>query len=335
MTAPNVLDIQNLHIRLPSDQSIAHIVKGISFHIARGEILGVIGESGSGKTITGLALLRLLPESAEVTADHALFKGSDILRTDQESFNRLRGVNMAMIFQDPVASFNPAKTIGWHFHAIFQRAAAATSERCPKDWAEQACKTMRDVGIARADEIMSAYPHQISGGMLQRVLIALVLALAPDFVIADEPTTNLDKLVERQVLHLFRDLQERLHAGMMFITHDMAVAASLCNRIAVMYAGEIVECGTTHQIFNHPKHPYTQGLVATAVALSEGGGERLPELPGSPPSPSIEASGCLFSDRCPKAMPHCRTTIPPDVMIDTEHDVRCLLYVDAKETENA
>src|SRR5690606_18132402 len=189
-----------------------------------------IGESGSGKTITGLALLRLLPEATQIKADRALFKGKDLLKVDENCFNRLRGINLAMIFQDPVASFNPAKTIGWHFHAIYERAAAGRNEVCPHDWGSQARKTMHDVGIVRAEEIMGVYPHQISGGMLQRVLIALVLALAPDFVIADEPTTNLDKLVERQVLHLFRDLQERLSAGMMFITHDMAVAASLCNR---------------------------------------------------------------------------------------------------------
>src|SRR5690606_7434406 len=255
-------------------------------------------------------------------------------KVDENSFNRLRGINLAMIFQDPVASFNPAKTIGWHFHAIYERAAAGRKEACPPDWQDQARKTMRDVGIVRAEEIMGVYPHQISGGMLQRVLIALVLALAPDFVIADEPTTNLDKLVERQVLHLFRDLQERLSAGMMFITHDMSVAASLCSRIAVMYAGQIVESGTTQEIFNAPKHPYTQGLVATAVALSEGLDQRLPELPGAPPNPTVKTPGCLFYDRCAKAMPQCCTTAPQMISTGPGHDVLCLLY-NIEETEYA
>lgn len=335
MTSSRLIEIENLRVDIPAGASKAHIVKGVDFHVSRGEILGVIGESGSGKTITGLALLRLLPEAAIVTADTARFDGVDILQMSGDKFDALRGVNMAMIFQDPVASFNPAKTIAWHFHAIYRRAAAARQQQCPADWSEQARQTLRDVGIARADDIMAVYAHQVSGGMLQRVLIALVLALSPDFIIADEPTTNLDKLVERQVLHLFRDLQERLHAGMMFITHDMAVAASLCTRIMVMYGGQIVECGAAQDVLNNPKHPYTQGLVATSVALSAGRDERLPELPGAPPNPSVVPSGCLFFDRCPQAMSVCQTTMPSTTVTGPGHDVRCLLYEDVKEAVHA
>jgi len=278
MSHAALVDVQDLHVIFPDAGAQAHVVKGVTLSIAKGEILGVIGESGSGKTMTGLALLGLLPDGAQVSASRLRFEHQDLMRLPKPAFDALRGVGMAMIFQDPVASFNPAKSIGWHFGAVYRRIAAARATGMPGDWHTRAVGTLCEVGIRHAKEVMQAYPHQISGGMLQRVLIALVLTLGPDFVIADEPTTNLDKLVEKQVLKLFRDMQRSLAAAMLFITHDMAVAASLCTRIAVMYAGRIVETGPAAQIFTAPRHPYTKMLVATSIALSKGQDRRLPEM---------------------------------------------------------
>jgi len=325
MTCAKLIDVQDLHVRLSDAGVTAHIVKGITLSVARGEILGVIGESGSGKTITGLALLGLLPGGAQVCAEKLRFHQHDLLGLSKRKFDALRGVGLAMIFQDPVTSFNPAKSIAWHFGAIYRRMAAGRGQACPADWRGLAASTLQDVGIVRVKETLQAYPHQISGGMLQRVLIAMVLTLRPDFVIADEPTTNLDKLVEKQVLALFQDMQRNLAAGMLFITHDMQVAASLCTHIAVMYAGGIVEMGTVAQVFDSPLHPYTRLLVATSVALSTGHTVRLPEIAGAPPSPTVPLRGCAFADRCPDVLPKCRTQSPPQQQVDTSHIVHCFL----------
>lgn len=326
MTQSCLLDIKNLHVRFPVGTKTAHIVKGVDLHVKRGEILGVIGESGSGKTITGLALLRLLPEAAVIEADQILFDGINFLQLKRSEFDKLRGVRIAMIFQDPATSFNPVKTIAWHFREIYERKAIAENKSCPADWYKQAEAILLDVGIVRAAEIMSVYTHQVSGGMLQRVLIALVLALSPDFIIADEPTTNLDKIVEKQVLQLFRDMQQKLNAAMVFITHDMDVAASLCNRISVMYGGQVVESGNTHDVFNNPKHPYTEGLVTTAKALSEGSNMRLPELSGAPPSPTEIINGCPFYERCGKRMDICNLSAPDVISFNQHHYAKCFLY---------
>jgi oligopeptide/dipeptide ABC transporter ATP-binding protein len=254
-----------------------------------------------------------------------LFDGQDILALDDAGFGVLRGARLAMIFQDPVASFNPAKRIGWHLHTIFARADKAKGRSAPAPWRERARAILHDVGIMRAEETIDLFPHQLSGGMLQRVLIALILALEPDLIVADEPTTNLDKLVERQVLRLFRDLQRRLSAAIVFITHDMATAASLCDRIAVMYAGQIVEIGRTRDVFEAPSHPYTQGLVRTSLALARGEGGRLAEIAGELPNPSQLPPGCLFEPRCDKAFGRCRVERPEPFPGPQARAVRCFL----------
>lgn len=326
MASSNLLDIKNLHVRIPVGKKTAHILKGIDLKINKGEILGVIGESGSGKTITGLALLDLLPVAADVNADRLMFNGEELLEISDAEFDKLRGVRMAMIFQDPATALNPVKTIAWHFHEIYKRKALAERRKCSKRWKYKAQELLREVGIARASEILPVYPHQVSGGMLQRILIALVLGLSPDLIIADEPTTNLDKIIEKQVLYLFRDIQKRLNAGMMFITHDMDVAAVLCNRILVMYGGQVVEVGRTEDVFHNPKHPYTEALVTTAKALSEGSKERLPELGGAPPNPITKINGCLFYDRCPRRINQCALNDPPTATFEEGHIAKCFLY---------
>ena len=317
MTAP-ILEIRDLRTRFDLHGGSLEVVRGVDLAIAPGEMLGLIGESGSGKTITGLSILRLLPGNARMTAATLRYKGSDLQALDDRQFQALRGRSLAMIFQNPVGAFNPAKRVDWHLRGVIRRRHGADV-----DWAPAASEALKAVGIPRPERVLRLYPHQLSGGMAQRILIAMVLALEPDLVIADEPTTNLDNIVERQILGLFRRLQSRLKAGFLFITHDMTVAASLCDRIAVMYAGEIVEIGPTRDVFAAPRHPYTQGLIATAIAL-KGKAKRLREITGELPNLVSPPPGCLFSPRCAQAMERCRAAEPP-LFGAPQHQTRCYL----------
>jgi peptide/nickel transport system ATP-binding protein len=316
--AQAVLELRGLRTRFALHGGSIEVVRGVDLSIAAGEMLGLIGESGSGKTVTGLSVLRLLPMNARVSSLAMRFKGVELQGLDDRQFQALRGRSLAMIFQDPVGAFNPAKRVDWHLSEVIRRRRGAGAE-----WATAAHDALQAVGIARPERVLRLFPHQLSGGMAQRILIAMVLALEPDLVIADEPTTNLDNIVERQILGLFRRLQSRLQAAFLFITHDMSVAAALCDRIAVMYAGQIVEVGPTAQVFGAPGHPYTQGLIATATAL-KGRAERLKEIAGELPNLAAPPPGCLFSPRCAQAMDRCRATEPP-MFGEPPHEVRCYL----------
>jgi peptide/nickel transport system ATP-binding protein len=299
-------------------------VRGISFSVRQGEILGLIGESGSGKTVTGLSILRLLPEHAEVKARSIRFGHHELAGMSDSEFAALRGTGLAMIFQDPVGSFNPAKTIGWHLrHAMARREAHnATTANI---WSADPVRLLREMGIRTPERILDAYPHQLSGGMLQRVLIGMVLALRPQLIVADEPTTNLDNLVECQILDLIRHHQRRLGVSVLFITHDLTIARDLCDRIAVMYAGEIVEIGPTSAVLDDPQHPYAASLLRTARSLEQHDAT-LFELPGEPGQDARLQSGCRFAARCPSVIPPCQTEHPPLVRVSFQHHTRCLLY---------
>jgi peptide/nickel transport system ATP-binding protein len=315
---PPVLEIRDLRTRFALHGGSIEVVRGVDISIAPGEMLGLIGESGSGKTITGLSILRLLPGNARMSSAVLRFKGVDLQSLGDRQFQALRGRSLAMIFQNPVGAFNPAKRVDWHLREVIRRRQGAAAA-----WGAAAQAALQAVGIPRPERVLRLFPHQLSGGMAQRILIAMVLALEPDLIIADEPTTNLDNIVERQILGLFRRLQSRLEAAFLFITHDMSVAAVLCDRIAVMYAGEIVEIGPTRQIFDAPRHPYTQGLIATSTALT-GQAKRLKEIPGELPNLAAPPPGCLFSPRCAQAMDRCRTIEPP-MFGEPTHQVRCYL----------
>ena len=317
--SPPALHIEALNLALGPPGRCLHIVRNLDLTLARGEVLGLIGESGSGKTMTGLALLRLEPDGAQLTANTIQANGADLLHANERTLRTIRGRTIGMIFQDPVGAFNPSKRIAWHAHQVLRRHDPATP------WRPRAAQILADVDIPDAPRVLAAYPHQLSGGMLQRVLIALVLAANPAVVVADEPTTNLDNIVEQQILQLFRRLKQHTGAAFLFITHDMTVAASLCDRIAVMYAGELVETGPTATIFNSPKHPYTRALIATSLAL-QGETRRLPELPGEMPSPSQPRTGCAFAPRCPARMPACTIAPIPDLAKPDGSRVRCLLH---------
>lgn len=317
MSAP-VLEVRDLRTAFALQGGTIEVVRGVDLAVAPGETLGLIGESGSGKTVTGLSLLRLLPDNARVHSQAIRFQGQDLRALDDRAFQALRGRRLAMIFQNPVGAFNPAKRVDWHLREVIRRRLGQGA-----DWQAPAHQALRAVGIPSPERVLRLYPHQLSGGMAQRILIALVLALEPDLVVADEPTTNLDNIVERQILALFRRLQGRIRAAFIFITHDMTVAAALCDRIAVMYAGQIVEVGPTAAVFAAPRHPYTQGLIATATALQQKA-ERLREIAGELPNLAAPPPGCLFAPRCPRAMDRCRAAPPPAFGAEP-HLVRCYL----------
>ena len=323
MTASALIEVMNLRTAFAVGSERVEAVRGVSFSIAPGEVFGLIGESGSGKTVTGLSLLRLLPSHASVAADAMRFRGEELAGLSDEEFRSLQGIQLAMIFQDPVGSFNPAKTVAWHLKQAIARRQASAGDG-DTDWREEAARILRDVGIRAPERVLASYPHQLSGGMLQRALIAMVIALRPAFIIADEPTTNLDNLVERQILDLIRVQQKKLGASVLFVTHDLAVAGQLCDRIAVMYAGEIVEMGPARDVLERPQHPYAQGLLQTSASLDRRD-EYLYELRGEPGGRGA-AEGCCFVARCPKAMAKCSSTQPRLVDVGPDHISRCLLH---------
>jgi peptide/nickel transport system ATP-binding protein len=331
----SVLHVEGLNLFLDAKGRRLHVVRSVDLELRAAEVLGLIGESGSGKTMTGLALLRLEPEQAEIEARAMRLDGANLLTASREVLRQMRGRKIAMIFQDPVGAFNPAKRIGWHARQVVeqrdtQRSSDATHGRTP--WRTAALDLLAEMDIADGARVLAAYPHQLSGGMLQRVLIALVLAAEPLVIIADEPTTNLDNIVERQILRLFRKVKRNHGAAFIFITHDMTVAAALSDRIAVMYAGEIVEIGPTRDVFDAPKHPYTIGLIRTSRALQEGA-DRLPEIAGELPSLTDQRIGCAFAPRCPERRGECNTRPITLTHVGAqgraERRVRCLLYDDA------
>ncbi len=313
-------DIRGLNLVLDPRGRRLHVVRDLDLTLSQAEVLGLIGESGSGKTMTGMALLRLEPARAEVQATAMLVGGSDLLTTGERGLRALRGRTLGMIFQDPVGAFNPAKRISWHARHALRQGGGVRS-----NWQEKALEMLAEVDVTDGARVLAAFPHQLSGGMLQRVGIALTLAAGPQVVVADEPTTNLDNIVERQILRLFRKLKRSTGAAFVFITHDMSIAATLCDRIAVMYAGEIVETADTAAIFAGPRHPYTRALIATAHALASGAA-RLPEIGGEMPGPATPRVGCAFAPRCPSRMPVCQTAPIPTFMLPDGSGVRCLLH---------
>lgn len=303
------------------------ILRDVSFDLAGGEVLGIIGESGSGKTMTMMAILRLLPEQIHAQAHRLEFAGIDLQALGPREFAAFRGTRLAMVFQDPTGAFNPAKTLGWHLRAVMRRAGTrspALAERAAH-WKPAAMQLLRDVGITRDSSFLRQYPHQLSGGMLQRALIAVVLALEPELIVADEPTTNLDNIVERQIVELFREIKSRISSAMIFITHDIAIARVICDRIAVMYAGQIVEIGRTQDIVERPLHPYTRSLIAASTELDLHP-HRLTEIAGEGPVLSGRLDCCAFETRCPVAHPPCREADPGLRRRSETTVVRCVLY---------
>lgn len=315
-----LLDVKNLNVSFRLTALDLPVSSDVSFTLEKGKVLGLIGESGSGKTVTSKAILRLLPETAVTTAERIIYKGRDLSTLSDAEFAPLRGADLAMIFQDPVGSFNPVKTIGWHFRKVGRLHRGAGQSRATIMAAAR--EALAQVDIADPATALSRFPHQMSGGMLQRCLIALVMFSRPSLIVADEPTTNLDNLVERQIIDLFDKLRHEVNASFIFITHDMTIAEQISDSIIVMYAGQIVEQGSTAALLRDPRHPYTQGLVRTAREL-EGDVETLTEIEGEVGTGQWPENRCRFAPRCPFHEAACDDAIPL-YQVPGHGEVRCI-----------
>ncbi|HEU5393290.1 MAG TPA: ABC transporter ATP-binding protein [Candidatus Methylomirabilis sp.] len=319
----DLLRVENLQTYFFTDAGIVRAVDGVSLRIAPGETLGVVGESGCGKTVTALSILRLVPDPpGRIVGGRVIFEGTELLGLDSERMRKMRGSAISMIFQEPMTSLNPVFTVGDQI-AEGVRLHQGLSRRAAWD---RAVEMLRLVQIPDPDRRAREYPHQLSGGMRQRVMIAMALACGPRLLIADEPTTALDVTIQAQILELLVRLKEELGMAVMLITHDLGVIADTAQRVVVMYAGRVVEEAPVRDLFGNPRHPYTQGLLASIPTLEKGAGgrKRLQAIPGLVPSLLDLPPGCRFSDRCPVAVPECRTAEPELRAVTPEHRARCI-----------
>ena len=301
-----LLDVRDLKIAFYDTTPPTEVVKGISFSLEEGETLGIVGESGSGKTQTALSILHLLKENSAVSGGEILYEDSSVAHASSQDLQRIRGKEISMIFQEPMSALNPVLTIGEQLCEPPIRHLGAT----PKAAWHQAIQLLSEVGLARGDSLMTRYPHQLSGGMLQRVMIAMALSCRPKLLIADEPTTALDVTVQAQILRLLRDRARASQMAMMLMTHDLGVIAQMAEQVVVMYAGRIVEQGATAEVLRHPQHPYTRGLIASRPVPGERR-RRLYSIPGQVPDLAALPAGCAFAGRCERATARCREAIPP------------------------
>ncbi|TIQ62097.1 MAG: ABC transporter ATP-binding protein [Mesorhizobium sp.] len=315
-----LLDVLNLETHFFSEDSVTRALSGISFQVKKGETLGIVGESGCGKSVTALSILRLLPKvTARTVAGEARFHGRNLLKLSDREMRRIRGDKIAMIFQEPMTSLNPVYTVGRQIaEAVQIHTGASRSDAMAK-----AEHMLRLVRIADPERRVSNYPHEMSGGMRQRIMIAMALACSPELLIADEPTTALDVTIQAQILRLIVDLKERTGTAVMFITHDLGVVAETCQRVIVMYAGRIVEQANVIDLFARPAHPYTQGLMRSVPGRRRGIQRRLPEIPGIVPSLREPVVGCSFAPRCPFAIDICRDKTPVLRDVGSRHDAAC------------
>ncbi len=299
----SLLRVQDLWVRYRTRRGVVEALSGVSLSVEEGEVLGVVGESGSGKSTLGLAIIRLLPGSAEVRGS-VLLNGKDLMSLPEEELRRIRGREVSMVFQDPYSSLNPVMRIGDHFvELMMEHGAAATRE----DALEIAGELLERLGVPRSR--LNDYPHQLSGGQRQRVAIGLALALKPRLVIADEITTALDALVERQIIDLVKEIKREYKTSMLFITHNMGLVAEVADRVAVLYAGRLAELGEVHEVVSNPLHPYTEALLRSVPRI--GGSKDLKPIPGEPPDMRNPPPGCRFHPRCPLATDRCRREEPP------------------------
>ncbi len=312
-----LVEIKDLVVEFHSDDAIVHAVNGVSFSIEEGETLGLVGETGAGKTTIARAILGIVPKpQGKVTQGEIIFEGKDILKYSEKEMRHLRGNQIAMIFQDPMTALNPIERVGEQI----EEAIGLHNDISHPDAIKRAMEMLELVGIPR--ERYFEYPHQFSGGMKQRVVIAMALACNPRLLLADEPTTALDVTIQAQVLKMMRDLKEQLKTSVLMITHDLGVVASICQKVAVIYAGEIVEYGTLEQIYDHPTHPYTIGLFGSLPKL-DSKEKRLKPIKGMMPDPTLELPGCKFAERCEYATEECHGKKPPLHITKDGHQIRC------------
>ncbi len=324
-----LLEVKNLQTHFRTPEGVSKAVDGVSFDIRPGEVLGLVGESGSGKSVSSLSIMRLVQDPpGKIVGGEIFFKGRDLLKLPEKEMRAVRGNEIAMIFQEPMTSLNPVFTIGNQIAEVFQ----IHRKMSKKDAYKEAERMLDLVRIPSPDQRIHEYPHQLSGGMRQRVMIAMALACSPSLIIADEPTTALDVTVQAQILDLMRELKQKLNSSILMITHDLGVIAGFADRVAVMYAGQIVEQSPVNDIFYHPSHPYTKGLLESVprvdIDATITGKSRLKTIEGVVPDPLHFPSGCRFHPRCPIVIDKCKTDIPQLEEIAPTHFSRCFLAKD-------
>jgi len=331
-----LLEIKDLRVSFPLEEGTVRAAEGVNLTIRRGEVLGVVGESGCGKSVMAHSVLRILPEPGRIDVGQILFYPTEVSSIDGDGvvdlaklnstgseIRNIRGKDIAMIFQEPMSSFSAVHTIGNQIGEAILLHQMVT----PAKAREMTIELLRLVGISGADEWVDNYPHQFSGGMRQRAMIAMALSCSPALLIADEPTTALDVTIQAQILELMRGLQKRLGMAVMFITHNLGVIAQIADTVAIMYLGQVVEYGPVREILRNPKHPYTIDLLRAVPRLGKTAGQRLVAIEGSIPSPFQRPSGCPFHPRCTRAMQgRCEVQMPVLTQLDDQHSVRCLLY---------
>jgi oligopeptide/dipeptide ABC transporter ATP-binding protein len=327
-TSP-LLSVRGLKVAFSTEQGPAPAVDDVSFDVKPGEVLGIVGESGSGKSVTALSIMGLLPTPpGRITGGEILFQGEDLLKKSRTEMRKIRGGAISMIFQEPMTSLNPVFSIGdqvseairWHENL----GPAAARDR--------AIEMLTKVGIPSPQRRLDDYPHQLSGGMRQRVMIAMALSCNPKLLLADEPTTALDVTIQAQILDLLRELQAEFHMAVILITHNMGVVAEFADRVMVMYAGRAAERAPVEQVFDHPSHPYTKGLLASIPDLDEDR-RRLTAIPGMMPNPLALPPGCRFEPRCGYAIPACREALPPLIGVGPDHEAACIRALDVQRGE--
>ena len=335
MSEMPMLQVKNLHTSFFTDAGEVRAVNGISYNLDAGKVLGIVGESGSGKSVSAYSILRILTDTGRVTEGEVLFKGENILEYTEQQMQKFRGSRISIIFQDPMTCLNPTFTIGNQL----MEAILLHTDRNKKEAEERAIEMLRLVGISEPEKRMKQYPFEHSGGMRQRVMIAMALACEPDILIADEPTTALDVTIQAQILDLIQDLQKQMGMAVIMITHDLGVIADMCDEIIVMYGGKVCERGTTDEIFYNPRHEYTKGLIRSIPRISEKH-ERLVPIAGSPVDLLNLPKGCAFAARCDHAMKICLEQPPEEVRVNDFHIAACWNNVkrmmeEAKDGEEA
>ncbi len=320
-----LLDIRGLRTQFFTDDGLARAVDGVSYSLEKGETVGVVGESGCGKSVTALSVLRLIPDPpGKIVDGEIIFEGTNLLQLSSAEMRRIRGNDISMIFQEPMTSLNPVFTIGNQITEAVRLHQGLNK----KDALAKAVEALKLVGIPVPERRVHEYPHQLSGGMRQRAMIAMALSCNPKVLIADEPTTALDVTIEAQILDLMRTLQEELGTAIIMITHDLGVIADIARKVVVMYAGKVVEQAPVERIFASPNHPYTQGLLQSLPRVDKdasGAKQRLQEIPGIVPSLLNLPTGCKFASRCPSVMPHCKEQEPPLEQVAPNHYSACWL----------
>ena len=316
---PPLLQVKNLSLKFPGKYNEIEVLKQVSFSISEGKTLGIVGESGCGKSMTSLAIMGLLPDNAIVKADELLFQGENLLQKTEQQLLQLRGASLSMIFQDPMTALNPCFTVG---DQLLETLRAHGVKKSKQEYLQRARDLMGQVGISDPDSRLHAYPHQLSGGMAQRVMIAQALALGPKLLVADEPTTALDVTIQAQILRLLKSLQKKMHMGLILITHDIGVVSEMADDILVMYAGEVVESGPLKDVLTNPQHPYTRGLLDSLPATHTRAKETLNSIAGLVPNLAMRPTGCQFNPRCLQAQDRCRTG-QVEMQTTKSRQVRC------------